>query len=169
VGDVVEVGGLLGEVQKIGTRASTIRTYEGAEVIVPNATLITDKLINWTLSEQRRRVDIKVGVAYGTDTQRVMDILRLATAGHRQIFAEPEPVVLFTGFGESSLDFELRVWTDFQDHVVVRSDLNMAVNQALAKAGIEIPFPQRDLHIRSAVAAPVQFSPAAPGDDSSTS
>jgi small-conductance mechanosensitive channel len=150
VGDTVEVGALLGDVTRIGIRSSTVRTFDGAEVIVPNANLVSDQVINWTLSDRQRRVDVAVGVAYGTDPEVVLDLLRGVAAAHPEVLAEPAPVALFRGFGDSSLDFLLRVWVaSFEHWFVVQSDLCVAVNAALARANIEIPFPQRDLHLRS--------------------
>ena len=100
---------------------------------------------------RRRRITILVGVAYGTDPQKVLDILKELATVHPEVLSDPEPSVLFMGFGESSLDFSLRVWVArFETGFQVRSDLEVAINAALEKAGIEIPFPQRDLHLRSA-------------------
>jgi small-conductance mechanosensitive channel len=149
-GDWVQIGPTLGEVTRIGGRSSTVRTYEGAEVIVPNSHLISNEVINWTLSDPRVRVEIKLGVAYGSDPAGVLDLLRAAAATHPRVLAAPAPAALFTGFGDSSLDFVLRVWTDsFAIQQQVRSDIAIAVHRALNDAGITIPFPQRDLHLRS--------------------
>jgi small-conductance mechanosensitive channel len=148
--DVVEVGALLGVVRRIGIRSSTVRTLDGAEVIVPNANLISDQVVNWTLSDRQRRVDVKVGVKYGTDPERVLALLLQVAADDERILDRPEPDALFLGFGDSSLDFQLRAWTaHYAIWMQIRSDLNVAVNRALRDAGIEIPFPQRDLHLRS--------------------
>jgi small-conductance mechanosensitive channel len=153
IGDMVEVGGLLGEVKRIGIRSSTIRTFQGAEVIVPNGNLISDQVVNWTFSDRRRRMDVKVGVAYGTDPERVLALLRQVAADNDGVLGDPEPIALFLGFGDSSLDFELRAWTPlFEDWVRTQSELTVAVNRAIVDAGIEIPFPQRDLHLRTAEA-----------------
>jgi potassium-dependent mechanosensitive channel len=151
IGDMVEVGGLTGEVKRIGIRSSTIRTFHGAEVIVPNANLISDQVVNWTFSDRRRRMDVKVGVAYGTDPERVLTLLVGVANAHPDVLEEPRPQALFMGFGDSSLDFELRAWTGrFENWVMTQSQLTVGVNRALAEAGLEIPFPQRDLHLRSA-------------------
>jgi small-conductance mechanosensitive channel len=151
IGDMVEVGGLLGEVKRIGIRSSTIRTVQGAEVIVPNGNLISDQVVNWTFSDRRRRMEIKVGVAYGTDPERVLALLREVAADNNGVLADPEPIALFLGFGDSSLDFELRAWTPlFEDWIQTQSELTVAVNRAIVEAGLEIPFPQRDLHLRTA-------------------
>jgi small-conductance mechanosensitive channel len=152
VGDKVEITSLslTGEVQRIGIRASVVRTFDGAEVIVPNGNLISSEVVNWTLSDQRRRVRIDVGVAYGTDPHRVMEILAAVAVEHSEVLKYPEPAVVFLGFGESSLDFRLLFWTaTFDDFFRVRSEMGVEVHYALKAAGITIPFPQRDLHLRS--------------------
>jgi small-conductance mechanosensitive channel len=150
VGDTVEAGTWLGEVTQIGLRASTIRTLQGAEVIVPNSNLISDAVINWTLSDHRRRFEVDVGVAYGTDPEKVIEILKDVANSNRRVLGYPEPMAWFLGFGDSSLNFQVLSWTgDFQDWRGVRSEVTVAVNRALADAGITIPFPQRDLHVRS--------------------
>ena len=149
-GDVVEISGTSGKVREIGMRATTLTTFEGADVVVPNGTLLSEKLINWTLSDMNRRIDVEVGVAYGTDPRRVLALLNevaLATPG---ITPEPAPAILFKGFGASSLDFGVRAWTnDFGDWVTIRTEMTARVYEALAREGIEIPFPQQDLHLRS--------------------
>jgi small-conductance mechanosensitive channel len=150
IGDTIEIENLVGSVKHIGIRASVVRTFAGAEVIVPNGDLISGRVINWTLSDRLRRIEISVGVAYGTDPQHVMDILLEQAKSHEDTLQHPEPYVLFTGFGESSLDFKLRFWTANYDRwFFVESEVKVAVNNALKDAGIEIPFPQRDLHVRS--------------------
>jgi potassium efflux system protein len=148
IGDKVEFGELSGTVEHIGIRASVVRTWQGAEVIVPNANLISTEVINWTLSDDRRRMDIPVGVAYGTDPEVVIELLLDGARNHPEVLGDPEPAAFFMGFGESSLDFQLRAWTT-GDIVRIPSELRVAVTRALTDAGIEIPFPQRDLHLRS--------------------
>jgi small-conductance mechanosensitive channel len=150
LGDTVQVADVSGTVERIGIRSSTLRTFEGAEVVVPNASLISERLTNWTLSNMRRRIDVRVGVAYGTDPQKMLDVLLAVARGHRAVLAYPAPVALFMSFGESSLDFELRAWTDeFDQWVGIRSELCLDLHRALAEAGIEVPFPQRVLHVVS--------------------
>lgn len=149
VGDTVQIQNLMGEVRRIGMRSSTLRTADGAEVIVPNANLIQDSVTNWTLSDNSRRVEIPVGVAYGTEPQQVIALLKEVATTKREVLKDPEPVALFVGFAESSLDFVLRCWLMQSEHwVTVRSDIFVAVHDALREAGIEIPFPQRDLHLK---------------------
>jgi potassium-dependent mechanosensitive channel len=153
IGDRVELSSQLsGTVERIGIRASIVRTWQGAEVIVPNANLISSEVINWTLSDDRRRMEIPVGVAYGTAPEVVLELLLGVARAHPEVLDDPEPVALFTGFGDSSLDFELRAWTT-GDIVIIPSELRVAINRKLAEAGIEIPFPQRDLHLRSVASA----------------
>jgi small-conductance mechanosensitive channel len=150
VGDTVQLGEIFGEVLRIGIRSSTVRTPEGAEVIVPNASLIADPLTNWTLSDRMRRVDVPVGVAYGSNPEQVQEILRYVAAQHPLVRRDPPPVVLFKALGESSLDFELRAWTNsFENWAAIRSELVLAIHEALGQAGIAIPFPQRDVHVRT--------------------
>jgi small-conductance mechanosensitive channel len=154
VGDTIRVGELFGDVKRIGIRSSTVRTWDGAEVIVPNSQLISDQVVNWTLSDRHRRIDLPVGVAYGTDPEQVLTLLVGVAAENQSVLREPEPKALFIGFGDSSLDFELRAWTDrFENFVQTRSELAVAVNRALLEAGITIPFPQRDLHVKSVEAS----------------
>jgi small-conductance mechanosensitive channel len=146
--DKIEIEGVLGHVSEIGIRASTIRTFDGAEVIVPNGDLISGRVVNWTLSARQQRVTIPVGVAYGTDPNQVLGILRKLAADNEKVLKTPAPLALFRGFGESSLDFELRIFMDPSDVLNVPSAVTVAINEALKEAGIEIPFPQRDLHLR---------------------
>jgi potassium efflux system protein len=145
----VQIGELTGEVKRIGMRSSTVRTWQGAEVIVPNGNLISQEVINWTLSDRQRRIDVNVGVAYGTDSGQVMHLLKEVAAENKDVLDTPPPMVLFLGFGDSALLFELRSWTGQDKFLRVRSDVTVAVEQALRKAGITIPFPQRDLHVKS--------------------
>ena len=150
VGDSIQVGELWGNVRRIGPRATVIRTFDGSEVIVPNANLIQQEVVNWTLADRSRRLHLPVGVAYGTDPERVLQILTDVARSHPEVASNPEPRALFRGFGDSSLDFELRAWTpDFDNGLTVLSDLAVATNRAFAEAGITIPFPQRDLHLKS--------------------
>lgn len=150
LGDSIAVGGVEGEVKRIGIRSSTVRTWQGAEVIVPNASLISDQVVNWTLSDRQRRMEVRVGVAYGTDPRRVIALLLEVARAHHGVLRQPAPLVLFLGFGESSLDFELRCWTpSFELAPQTKSELTLAVSEALAAEHISIPFPQRDLNVRT--------------------
>jgi len=149
VGDAIQLGDLEGIVRRIGIRSTTVRTWLGAEVIVPNASLISDRVTNWTLSDRRRRIDLPIGVAYGADPERVLDLLRVTALTVPGVIPEPAPLALFKNFGDSALDFEIRAWTDrFEDWLIIKSRLGVAINAAFKDAGIAIPFPQRDVTIR---------------------
>lgn len=149
-GDVVDVGGISGQVRDIGMRATRIKTFEGADVIVPNGTLLADKLTNWTMLDRSRRIDANVGVAYGSDPRQVIALLDAVARQTPGIDADPAPVVLFMGFGESAMNFSLRAWTtDFDRWIDIRSDLYTNLYDALRQAGIDIPFPQQDVHLAS--------------------
>ena len=148
VGDRVQIEDLFGIVTAIGIRASRVRTFDGSDVIVPNSDFIAGRVINWTLSDRKRRVILPVGVAYGTQPQRVIELLREVVCSHPGVVADPAPTVLFRGFGDSSLNFEIRAFTE-GDWLEVMSELALATSQALEQAGISIPFPQRDLHLRN--------------------
>jgi len=154
VGDVVQVGELLGTVRSIGLRSSTVKSFDGAEVIVPNGNLISNEMINWTLSDSNRRMDIRVGVAYGTDPEVVLEIMGQIAAEHTGIRKKPSPRAYFIEFGDSSLNFRLLAWVHLDSRLEVESELNVLINKKLAEAGIEIPFPQTDLHIRSDATRP---------------
>jgi len=148
VGDVIQLGTLSGKVTQIGIRASVVRTWQGADVIVPNANLISSEVTNWVLTDQKRRIEIPVRVAYGTDPEKVIELLTALADGHEEVLEDPAPSAIFKGFGDSALDFELRCWTT-EDFVRVGSELGVAISHALAEAGITIPYPQRDIHLRT--------------------
>jgi small-conductance mechanosensitive channel len=148
-GDTIEVGSRAGEVRRIGIRSTTLRTFEGADVIIPNAMLISQEVVNWTLTDRVRRIEIPVSAAYGSDPQHVIKILLGVLAKYPDILAWPKPLALFQGMGDSALSFVLRFWTENADWVTLRSDVTTGVYAALREAGIEIPFPQRELRLRS--------------------
>jgi len=150
VGDIVTINDISGTVTKIRMRATTIRDWDRKELVIPNKLFVTDNIVNWTLSDTMLRVRIPVGVAYGSDTERARDELLKAARAHPLVLRDPEPQAWFTGFGDSTLDFELRVFIGHIDHLLtVRHGMHAAIDQAFRKAGVEIAFPQRDLHIRS--------------------
>jgi potassium efflux system protein len=149
VGDVITVGDLTGRVTRIRTRATTILDFDNREIVVPNKNFITGQLLNWTLSDTTTRISIKVGVAYGTDPDQVHRLLLQAAAENPLVQREPEPRSWFLAFGASSLDFELRVFVgDLGDRLKVQSELLRAIARLFAEHGIEIAFPQMDLHVR---------------------
>ena len=149
VGDRVQTADYFGIVTGNGIRASTIRTFDGADVVVPNGDLVAKEFVNWTRTDRTRRAEVLVRVALGTDPKQVLSILQ-RVAEREKILANTKPTALMTGFGESSLDFRLLVWTRIEDYMTVASDLHVEVNDELKRAGIRIPIPQRDLHLRAA-------------------
>jgi small-conductance mechanosensitive channel len=131
---------VLGEVRRIGIRSSTVRTWDGAEVVVPNSMLVSEKVTNWTPIDRRRRITIPVNVAYGSAPDEVLKVLGAVAAQTTDLIAAPAPLPIFLGFGDHALRFELRVWTDRLDRVDgLRSEMGMAVYAALRDAGIAIP------------------------------
>jgi small-conductance mechanosensitive channel len=150
VGDYIELGGNWSEIKRIGLRATTVRTFDEAEVTIPNADLVTNEVTNWTLSSRVVRLIIPVGVAYGSDVPLVIETLMTCASTNPNVAKRPAPQVLFLSFGESSLDFELRVWvSDVDQKLVVKSALHQEIDRSFREANIEIAFPQRDLHLRS--------------------
>ena len=147
VGDTVELTECQGMIKRIGLRSSTVRTWDGAEVIIPNSRFVTNEFTNWTLSDPQRRMHIPVGVEYGTEPERVLEILMRVATENPEVMETPEPAALFTGFGDSSLDFLLRAWTESNSWRKTMSDMSIAIHHALAEADITVPFPQRDLHL----------------------
>ncbi len=166
VGDVVEVGGSTGAIQRIGIRASVIRLANASEVIVPNGMLISEKVGNWTLSNRQRRMELRVGVAYGSDPKHVIALLTAAATSHPLVTNNPEPRTYFQEFGDDALLFDLLFWTDdFDNWPQIKSDVAVAANAALADAKISIPYPQRDLHLQSiapAVSEALRSQPSLP-------
>lgn len=151
VGDRVAVGDLLGDVVKIGGRGTWVRTNENVMIIVPNAEFIENRVVNWTASDRSVRINVPLGVSYGSDPERVKEILLDVARRHPDVNNRPAADVIFTGFGDSSLDFELRIWTtkQVQTPKIIASDLYFAIFKAFREAGVEIPFPQRDLHLKT--------------------
>ncbi len=160
-GDLVLLGQTTGRVQAIGLRATWIRTLEGAEVVIPNASLISGEVTNWTLSDRNRRIEIRVGVAYASDPQRVQAVLAEALTDLPGLADRPAPVVHFQSFGASSLEFRLLLWTTDSDNLLaVESDARARVLVALRKAGIEIPFNQLDVRLLNPLPPDLPASPS---------
>ena len=151
IGDRVEVAGVAGQVELIRARSTVIRTNDNIAMIVPNTKFIDSPVTNWTYGDPRVRFRIPVGVAYGSDVNKVRAALIAAGKSDRHVLQDPAPSVFLKQFGESAIEFELVVWSSEMSHRPSRfkSDLNFAIEEKLREAGIEIPFPQRDLHIRS--------------------
>jgi len=151
VGDRIDIGGVTGDVTKISLRATSIRTNDNISILIPNSEFIESRVTNWTYSDRDIRIRAPVGVSYSSDAEKVKEILLSVAAEQPGVLGVPKPEVLFEEYGDSSLNFILLVWTrDFITRpAVLRSNLNFAIQKKFSEHGIEIPFPQRDLHIRS--------------------
>jgi potassium efflux system protein len=163
IGDVLDVGGQRGLVTSVGIRSSIIKRWDNTETIIPNSVLLENNVTNWTLSNRAVRFTIEIGVAYGTDTRRVSDILAEAVARHDLVQKEPSPQVYFTEFGDKALVFEVRYWIDVIRHnaAQIGSDLRHIIATLLAENGIEIAASRRDVHLMPDRPIAVQLAPRA--------
>jgi potassium efflux system protein len=149
-GDFVKVGDWMGTVERVGPRNTEIRTNDNVSILVPNSRFLETEVVNWTHGDPVCRLHVPVGVAYGSDTGRVRAALLEAARGHRDVLTDPRPRVEFRGFGDSALDFELQVWTrNPRNQFRLTSDLNFRIEANLRSYQVVVPFPQRDLHLRS--------------------
>ncbi|MEW5974252.1 MAG: mechanosensitive ion channel domain-containing protein [Acidobacteriota bacterium] len=150
VGDRIEVAEINGKVTHIAARSTTVLTNDNISIIVPNSSFISSNVINWSHGDPKVRFRVPVGVAYGSDVELVKRLLLEVARENNDVLSEPAPRVIFKGFGDSSLDFELRIWTSQMLHRrgVLFSDLNFAIYAKFAEHAVEIPFPQRDLHFK---------------------
>ena len=151
IGHRVEVGGVAGQVTKISLRSTVVVTNDNITIIVPNSNFITNPVTNWSYGDPKVRLRLPVGVAYGSDVEKLRRVLLEIAAENPAVLKEPAPMVRFLEFGDSSLNFELAVWTIEMAHrpTRFRSDLYFAIERKLRENNIEVPFPQRDLHLRS--------------------
>ncbi len=150
IGDYIENQGMWGEIKKIGLRATTVETFNRADIVIPNSDLVTNQVTNWTRTNRLVRITIPVGVAYGSDVPLVMKILLQCAQENPSVMSSPKPQVLFSKFGDSSLDFELRIFlSDIDFRFIVTSEILQEIDREFRLNGIEIPFPQQDLHLRS--------------------
>ncbi len=151
MGDRIETNGTAGDVIRIAARSTWVRTNDNVVIIVPNSNFINNPVTNWTANDPTVRIAVPVGVAYNSDPEKVRTILLQAAIAHPDVLSQPPPDVIFTDYGDSSLNFSLRVWTMSKAHIsiVLRSDLYFDLFRRFTEAGIELPFPQRDLHLRS--------------------
>jgi small-conductance mechanosensitive channel len=159
LGDRVEVGGTNGDVVRIAARSTWVRTNDNVVIIIPNSEFISNRVTNWTANDRQVRFPVPLGVSYNADPAEVREVLLQVALSHPDVMKDPSPEVRFVDFGDSSLDFELRVWTitQVQSPQKLTSDLYFMIFKAFGERGIEIPFPQRDLHLKS-VAVPVPVS-----------
>lgn len=147
--DLIEVNGLLGKVETVGIRTTVIKTFNNVEVIVPNTNLVNSELINYTHSDPIIRIDVPIGVSYTADPFKVKKVLKESLSEIDNVLNNPETSIFFTNFGESSLDFQVSVWTDNAlKKKVIESDVRYAIWKALKENNIEIPFPQLDVHMK---------------------
>jgi potassium efflux system protein len=159
VGDIVQVGDVVGTVTYISIRSTTVSSGDGIETLIPNSTFVENNVTNWTYTNRRIRRSIKVGVSYGSSTRRVAEVLQATAARHGQLLKDPTPRVIFEDFGTDALIFTLEYWVEMSENVdprVVGSDLRFMIEGALSEAGISIPFPQRDLHISASTPLKVE-------------
>jgi small-conductance mechanosensitive channel len=151
VGDRVEIENLTGDVIQIAARSTWVRTNDNVVIIVPNSEFTSKRVTNWTANDRCVRITLQVGTSYSSDPEQVRRLLLQVAKEHPDVLVDPAPDVIFADFGDSSLDFELRVWTMNQVRTpqILKSDLYFSIFKILQREGIEIPFPQRDLHLRS--------------------
>jgi small-conductance mechanosensitive channel len=148
-GDTIEVGTSYAQIKKIGLRATVVRTFDEADLIIPNADLINNQVTNWTLTDRKVRLRVPVGVAYGSDVSLVVETIMACAKEQKEVVKSPAPEVLFMNFGDSSLNFELRVWiNDIDGRLQVNSALYHEIERKFRELNIVIPFPQRDVHLR---------------------
>jgi small-conductance mechanosensitive channel len=149
MGDVVEVGGVPGVVKSIRTRSTIVNTFDNISIVVPNSEFLTDRVVNWSHSDRIVRIESRVGVDYASDAEQVKQTLLEIARANKDILSQPEPSVVFEEFADSALLFRLLYWVDVEDRMEVKSQINFAIHARFKEKGISIPFPQRDLHLRS--------------------
>ena len=151
IGDRIAINDLLGDVIRIAARSTWIRTNDNVVIIVPNSDFINNAVTNWTANDPQVRISLPVGVGYNSEPEKVRGLLLEAARENRQVLTDPAPDVIFTDYGDNSINFTLRVWTEAQTHapLVLKSELYFDLFRRFREAGIELPFPQRDLHLRS--------------------
>ena len=150
VGNLIQIGDLFGTVESVRTRSTLVRTGSNVEIIVPNSSFLENNVINWTLNDPKVRISVSVGVTYGSPTDKVTDLLHAVVAEHPRALKTPKPTVLFTNFGDNSLDFEVHFWIEVQsmmDRRIAESDIRYSIDRRFREADIVIAFPQRDVHL----------------------
>lgn len=167
VGDIINVDGVVGTVTEVNTRSSIIRGPDDVETMIPNALFLEHQVTNWTLSNPRQRRSVRVGVAYGSDTRLVMELLKNCAERHGLVCKDPAPFVAFEDFGDNALIFTLYFWFDLRGQgspLVVASDLRLMIEKYLGEAGIGVPFPQRDMHLTTSEPIRVALTRPEPDD-----
>ena len=150
-GDVVQVGTITGVVKRINIRSTMVETYDNAIIFIPNSSFLNSTFTNWTHNNRRVRKEIAVGVAYGSDVKHCLELLLKIAKDHPKVLFYPEPTSYFINFGASSLDLILRFWVrEYNDGLAITSDIMLKINEVFAEEGIEISFPQLDVHMYDA-------------------
>jgi small-conductance mechanosensitive channel len=161
VGDILDVDGIIGSVVEVNTRSSIIRSADDVETMIPNSVFLENRVTNWTLSSSKMRRSLRVGVAYGTDTRTVMDILTECAGRHGKVCKDPAPFAVFEDFGDSALVFSLYFWLELgggTNPMIVTSDLRLMIDKRFAETGVGVPFPQRDMHLTTDTPIQVQVT-----------
>jgi potassium efflux system protein len=163
VGDTITVGNISGKVTRINMRATTVRDFDRRELLVPNKEFITTQLLNWSLSDQVTRRTVEVGVAYGTDLDKAMAIVRDVALEHPLVLVDPESLITFEEFGDNSLVISLRFFMDqLEQRIIISSDVRLEINRRFNEAGIVVAFPQRDIHFDSSEPIQINMVDSAP-------
>ena len=162
VGDIVAIGGTTGHVTAVDLRASTVRSFDGIEALVPNSTFLENQVVNWTYSNSRIRRETRTGIAYGSPVHKAAEIITGCAEEHGEVIKDPAPEVFFDDFADNALLMSLVFWVELGPNMSRRrvdSDLRFMMEKRLAAAGISIPFPQRDVHLSIAETVPVRVVP----------
>jgi small-conductance mechanosensitive channel len=163
VGDIIAIGGTTGHVTAVDLRASTVRSFDGVEALVPNSSFLENQVVNWTYSNSQIRRELRIGIAYGSPVHEAAEIIAGCAEDHGHVLKDPPPAVFFEDFGDNALIMALVFWVELNASLPGRridSDLRFAIEKRLRTAGIDIPFPQRDIRLKVADALPVQVVPA---------
>jgi potassium-dependent mechanosensitive channel len=153
VGDIVEVENVSGIITAVNLRSSTVRGFDGVEAIVPNSVFVENKVTNWTHSDRKVRRIIKVGVAYGSPVRQVAELLQDCAKRHGLVLSDPPPLVIFEDFGDNALVFALYIWVELSagvNSMQVMSDVRFMIEKTFAEAGVNVAYPQRDIHVDAA-------------------
>ncbi|MEO6923949.1 MAG: mechanosensitive ion channel domain-containing protein, partial [Acidobacteriaceae bacterium] len=168
MGDRIETKDTLGDVVRIAARSTWVRTNDNVVIIIPNSDFINHPVTNWTANDPTVRINIPFGVGYSSDPETVRELLRKTAVAHPDVLSDPAPDILLTGYGDNSVNFTLRVWTSTKAHfpLVLKSEIYFTMFKVFEENGIELPFPQRDLHLRSSdISLPFEVAKVAPTKD----